>query len=290
MTIDSNPLVSIIIANYNSKKFILDTLKSLANQSYNNLEPIIIDDCSTDESPQIIEKFIKEFLPSGKFIKNYENLGGGNTKLKGLNLASGQIQAFLDCDDFLEKDAIMKMVEMHKLLPECGLIYSNAYLVDTNGNIKGLLNKASKIPEGFTILDNGTAFHLATWKKDHYDRCKTGFDEKFNVAYDLDLYYKLEEVTKTHYVDEPLYYYREHDSNLSLGFNRLGLSLTELIIAKYEAQLRRNQLNLNNLGNGMQLSFINVRRNAINSVGFFSVSKKLIRYFLLKILKFLKIK
>jgi glycosyltransferase involved in cell wall biosynthesis len=252
-----NPLVTVVIANYNSELYIVDTLKSLKNQQYRNIEIIIIDDCSTDNSVTVIEDFLlKNNLKENViFIKQNVNIGGGKAKKLGLDNANGEIIGFLDCDDYLTENSILKMVECHCKFPDVGLIYSNAYSVNKDGNILGLLNKSKLISPEQTILETCTVFHFVTWKKTYYEMCKIGFSDKFNIAYDLDLFFKLEEVSKIMFINEPLYYYRIHGGNLSIGFDKMGISMVELTIAKYEAQCRRNKLEINLLGSELQYVF-----------------------------------
>ncbi|MCF2638636.1 glycosyltransferase family 2 protein [Fusobacterium varium] len=97
-------LVSVIIPVYNSEKFIKETLNSVLNQTYKNIEIVLIDDCSKDNS----ENIIKQYQNNNKniiYFKQAKNLGAGHARNKALELAKGRYVAFLDSDDiwFLEK-------------------------------------------------------------------------------------------------------------------------------------------------------------------------------------------
>ncbi len=111
------PKVSIIIPVYNAEKYIGQCLDSVCRQTFYNLEVLCIDDCSTDNSAEVIKK--KAVHDSRiVFVKNDENLGAGETRNKGIMLAKGKYFFFLDADDFLDTDAIEKMYlcsEKHKL-------------------------------------------------------------------------------------------------------------------------------------------------------------------------------
>src|SRR6266404_5501223 len=72
---DKNILVSVGVASYNNSSYILDTLNSIKEQTYSNLELIIVDDCSTDNSTTIIENCISQSQVNCKFIRNSTNLG-----------------------------------------------------------------------------------------------------------------------------------------------------------------------------------------------------------------------
>ena len=104
-----NSLVSIITPCYNSELYISETIKSVINQSYTNWEMIVIDDLSTDNSIDIIEKFIindKRII----LIKSDKNRGAGYLGIWGLKKASGQYHAFIDSDDIWHKNKLQIQV------------------------------------------------------------------------------------------------------------------------------------------------------------------------------------
>ena len=90
--------ISILIANYNNGRYFKDCYDSIISQSYDNWEVIIVDDCSTDNSVELIKKFI-DGDERFKFYQNTQNKGCGYTKRKCLDLATGEFCAFLDPDD-----------------------------------------------------------------------------------------------------------------------------------------------------------------------------------------------
>jgi teichuronic acid biosynthesis glycosyltransferase TuaG len=101
-----NPLVSVIIPTYNSEKFIFRTLKSVADQSYPNLEIIVIDDCSSDGTTLVVEKFIQND-ERFKIIKLVSNSGNpGATRNYALDHVHGDFIALLDHDDIWLKNKI----------------------------------------------------------------------------------------------------------------------------------------------------------------------------------------
>ena len=85
-----SPKVSVICLSYNHENFIRETLDSVVNQDYPNMEIIIIDDCSTDNTTSIIEEFIKAF-PSIQYLRNEKNSGNCKSFNKALKMASGKV-------------------------------------------------------------------------------------------------------------------------------------------------------------------------------------------------------
>ena len=88
----------------------LETIKSVLNQSYQNWEMIIVDDCSSDQSVSIVEKFLVNDKRI-RILKNDINLGPGGSRNKAINAASGDIIAFLDSDDIWHPEKLSKHLE-----------------------------------------------------------------------------------------------------------------------------------------------------------------------------------
>ena len=93
-----NELVSIITPSFNSERFITETIQSVLNQTYKNWEMIIVDDCSTDKTEEIIHHFMEEDSRI-HFVKLNKNSGAGVARNSGLQIARGRFIAFLDSDD-----------------------------------------------------------------------------------------------------------------------------------------------------------------------------------------------
>ncbi len=216
---NTQPLISVLIANYNNGTYLQETLDSVYQQSYTNWEIIIVDDYSTDNSHQIYDKYkdenrIKVFL-------NDQNRGCGYTKYKCIDKASGEICTFLDPDDTITTNALEIMVKKHIEEPECSLVHSKLYLCDEELNITSEYTNARYVkphqPYFFNIEGEVTA--LSSFKKNLYDQTP-GINRYLKRAIDQDLYIKLYEVGSFVFIDEPLYYYRIHKGGISTNTNR----------------------------------------------------------------------
>ena len=107
-----NPLISLIVPVYNVEKYIGKCLDSLLGQTYPNIEIILINDGSQDSSLEICKQYQKKH--SNIKIFSFENKGISRTRNRGLDRASGDYIMFVDSDDFLEKDALEKMMHIMK--------------------------------------------------------------------------------------------------------------------------------------------------------------------------------
>lgn len=110
---------SIIIPAYNAEKYIMNALESIKNQIYKNLELIIVDDGSTDNTSSIINKFIDENKTMDIKTVRIENSGPAHARNIGLELASGDYFCFLDSDDFLDENTFEEIFEVNEEFDIC---------------------------------------------------------------------------------------------------------------------------------------------------------------------------
>ena len=104
-------MVSIIITSYNKEKTIARAINSALNQSYKNCEVIVVDDCSTDKSLLICQKYGDKI----NIISNAINKGLPYSRQEGIRQAKGEFITFIDADDYLDSNAIEKCIKMQKI-------------------------------------------------------------------------------------------------------------------------------------------------------------------------------
>jgi glycosyltransferase involved in cell wall biosynthesis len=124
------PLVSIIITSYNYGKFIKTAIDSALNQSYKKIEIIVVDDGSTDDSPEIIKSYGNKII---SVLKN--NQGQSSAINAGFGKSSGSIICLLDSDDFFELDKIQKNVNIYENFPNVYWCYHPLTYVDNNNHM-----------------------------------------------------------------------------------------------------------------------------------------------------------
>lgn len=154
------PLVSVVIPAYKCEKYISEALDSVLRQTYPNLEIIVVNDCSPDESEAIIFKYMKR---DGRiqYWRNKENLGVAGSRNKGVELSKGTYVAFLDSDDVWSLDKIEKQIG-HLNKKQGYFCYASYRLVDEDGHD---LNKVYLVPESvdyerllhFNVINTSTA-------------------------------------------------------------------------------------------------------------------------------------
>lgn len=136
-----NPLVSVIIPNYNHAKYLDERIQSVLNQTYQNFEVIILDDVSTDNSKEVIEKY-----RSNPHVSNivYNELNSGSTFkqwLKGMELAKGGLIWIAESDDSCETNMLEKLVAEFSKDSNLVLAFCNSMIIDENGSEKGIIQQ-----------------------------------------------------------------------------------------------------------------------------------------------------
>ena len=127
-------LVSIIMPSYNTGKFIKESINSVINQTYTNWELIIVDDCSKDNTDEIVNSINDNRII---YLKNEKNSGAAISRNKALKEAKGRWIAFLDSDDLWKKDKLEKQIKFMKENDYC-FSYTNYIEIDENSNPNGI--------------------------------------------------------------------------------------------------------------------------------------------------------
>ena len=133
-------LVSIITPVYNSEKFVKETIESVLNQTYKNVELILVDDCSKDNSKTVIESINHDRI---KYFLQEKNMGAGVARNKALEVSNGQYVAFLDADDLWEPEKLEKQL---KLMEETNswFSYTGASVINEDGTFTKKVRKVKK--------------------------------------------------------------------------------------------------------------------------------------------------
>jgi glycosyltransferase involved in cell wall biosynthesis len=101
--------ISVIIPAYNSSKFIKRVVTSVLLQTYENFELVIVDDCSTDNTVELVESFTDKRI---KIVKHQQNTGAGVARQSGLKEATGEFIMFIDSDDYVKDDFLEQCVAL----------------------------------------------------------------------------------------------------------------------------------------------------------------------------------
>lgn len=207
-------LVSIITPMYNSEKFIEATIKSVINQTYKDWEMIIVDDCSTDNSPNIVKPYVEKDSRI-KYIRVEFNQGVSHARNVALKEASGQFIAFLDSDDIWKKNKLKKQVEFMEK-NDYYFSYTDYEYIDEDGKRINIYRNCPKKVSYFNMLLGDSIGCLTVM----YNAEKVGKlqIQKLDKRNDYALWcLALKKVKRGYKLDEILSKYRVSNSQQSLS-------------------------------------------------------------------------
>lgn len=241
--------ISIVVAVYNAEKTLNKCIESLLNQTYKNIEIILLNDCSKDNSLDICNEYSKA-NDNVKVISNDRNSGVSNTRNNGIDNSTGEYICFVDSDDYVESNYIEVLYyyyQKYNTVPICGFVYHDEY------------NHAKPVKYSWSgneeLVSLGEAFRLkselyltALWNK-LFDRRlivekNIRFDTNISVGEDLRFsieYFDKNNISEVYVLKKPLYHYMKLSGNsLISGFvddfdrERESLLLIKNLANKYK--------------------------------------------------------
>ncbi len=209
----SKPLVSVIIPAYNCAKYIEKCVETIENQTYNNIEIIICDDCSTDNTREILMDLESKYS-NIKILHNKTNLKAAATRNKCIKNANGNFIAIQDADDYSDQCRIEVQVDFLMRNPDIDYVSSSAIIFDENGK-KGERMFDDKILTDKDFYKSLPLMHGSTlFKKTALIKVGGYRIDKSTVrGQDADMFYRMQIAKiKGATTSDILYYYNEDDS------------------------------------------------------------------------------
>ena len=207
------PLVSVIIPTYNRADLVAQAVQSVLDQTYNNIETIVIDDGSTDHTPEVLKEYNSEIT----YIYQVRS-ERSKARNEGFRHSKGDYIAFLDSDDLWLPTKIEEQVQVFNEKPHVGLVYTDIQFIDANGNTyDGDLSwdkPAREVLYEDLMTHNVITGSLSSVIVRRVCLDRVGlFDEYMNACEDLDLYRRIARHFQFHKIDLPLVKIRIHDNN-----------------------------------------------------------------------------
>lgn len=232
----SNPLVSVIIPCYNAEKFVERAVRSIMEQTYQNLEIICINDCSKDGTGEILQKLATEDARI-VYVENETNLKLPKTLNKGIALASGDYIARMDADDISFSERIEKQIKFMQDNMNVDIVGANVFTIDEHDTkleyVSSLLlshqNIVSKLAWKTTML------HPTVLAKKTFFTDLNGFDENIAYAEDYDMWIRGWLLGKCFAnLSDVLLSYRIHSNQMSdTKFNSKNAKIVRGFLLKY---------------------------------------------------------
>ena len=224
-------LCSVIMPVYNSEKYVSDAIESVLNQTYSNIELIIIDDCSTDNSSRIISQYLKTDARI-KLIHNDKNKGCAFCRNIGVENSSGEYIAFIDSDDIWLPSKLDKQIKFMSI-SNTNMVYSSYAIIDSSGSElkKRFINDYLYLMD--LLKENSVIFSTTTFKSDYIKDIY--FQDKW---YHEDYIFLLDYIKRYGFLsglNEILVKYRVHSQ---------GRSFNKLKAARFRWKIYRDYLHL----------------------------------------------
>lgn len=197
------PLISVIIPTYNRAKTIIRAIESALKQTYTNMEIIIVDDASGDNTGEIVKGIEDSRI---KYIKHETNKGGAAARNTGIDEAKGEYVAFLDSDDVWLPEKIEKQVKLFERSdPKIGVIYTGFYRTDEDDRITEHVTPSKKGDLYNRLLEgNFIGTTSVIMAKRECLKQVGGFNASLPSCQDWDLYIRLSKVCHYDYILDPL--------------------------------------------------------------------------------------
>ena len=174
---------------YNGEKYLSLTLRHVLNQTYKNFEFLIVDDCSTDRSVEMIQSLRD---PRIRLIRNEVNQGQTKSLNIGLKLACGEYVARMDADDLAFPQWLQKQLEFMDHYPQCVVGSNHAVIIDAQGKMKKTLRPPTRREDIFLrAITTSPINHGGCFMRRDIVLKEGGYNESFRVAADYDLWSRL---------------------------------------------------------------------------------------------------
>lgn len=226
-------LVSIVLPVYNGERFLTQSIESILSQTYTNIELIIVDDCSTDKTPEIIVQYMKRDKRV-KVVRHEKNMYLPQALNTGFNMAKGTFYTWTSDDNIYAEDAIEHLVEILIQDSTIDVVYGNETIIDDEGNIVSKRDAIAAVlePKLIPVLCCVGAYFM--FKKDVFIEIG-GYEDKWFLTEDWQFWLKAyNKGFKFFKTEKNKYFYRDNISSLSatrgieVQRNCLKLSLDNL--------------------------------------------------------------
>ena len=209
-----HPLVSVIIPNYNCAEFVDKAIESVLSQTYKNIEIIVVDDGSTDNSIEILSSYLSEIT-----LVSQSNSGVSSARNSGLVKASGEYVCFLDADDVWFSNKIEIQIS-HLLNNKKACVYTGIQLFEDNIGVikfiepqyKGKLWQRFMWNPGKSVVLLGCSSAILPTE---IAKSVGGFDTRFSMSADWDFFRKVADLVEIEYDLRCLVGYRQHPKSMS---------------------------------------------------------------------------
>ena len=229
----NNPIISIILPVYNSENYILECLESIKIQTMQNFEVILIDDKSTDKSPEIINNYLKIICVKFKIIRNKSNIGITRSLNKAFKISNSKYIARIDADDINKPDRFEIQFKYLEKNHDISLVGSNVEYINKDGKFI----EYSDLPLNHLDIKSSLFLYNPMVHSTIFFRKKifsyNPYNEKFHTSQDYDMYCRIINSHKFANIKKPLVKFRFHNQSISSHKEKLQKKNSHIIQELY---------------------------------------------------------
>lgn len=210
---NATPLISVVIATYNMGRYVCTAVDSVLQQDYPELEIVVVDDGSTDDTPERLARYDDNHRVR---VFRQDNAGQTVAKNRGLMEARGEMVGFCDADNYWLQGKLRTQINAFSQRPDLGVIYGELRFIDGEGNdlpAPRVTRHSGRITAQL-LLDNFVTFNTTLVPRKILEETG-GFDESLRMAIDYDLWLRISLRYEFLYLPRPLVAYRIWDGQMS---------------------------------------------------------------------------
>jgi len=232
------PLVSVVIVTYNRSIFLVRAAQSVLCQTYKNLELIIIDDASSDDTESAVKSLNNDRV---QYFRNEITLKAQGSRNRGIKESKGDYIAFLDDDDEWIYNKLEKQMPLFKQSELTGFVYcgSNYVINETGQVLKRIIPTYKGDVRDEILKTNILSSCTPVIKKSLFEKASI-FDENLLSSQDWDMWIRLADYTKFDFVSEPLANYYLHGNQVSYNSD-CKMKSFEYLLKKYHVKFIKNR-------------------------------------------------
>ncbi len=230
------PAITVLLPVYNSQQYLREAVQSVLNQTFKDFEFLIIDDGSTDSSPEIISDFARRD-PRIRVVSR-PNKGLTQTLNEGISLARAPLLARMDADDLCMPRRFEKQIAFLNSRPDCVLVGSRVLLIDPEAmpiremclEQHHLMIDEAHLHRGWPVVHPAVMMRLAAVKQ------VGGYRDEFNTLEDLDLFLRLAEIGQLANLPDTLLHYRQHFASVTHSKEQKQMEIRQAIYDQTRAR------------------------------------------------------
>lgn len=228
--------VSIVITAHNYAKWLPQALDSALGQNYGDVEVVVVDDGSKDDTPEVLKHYAGR---SNLTIVTTEGIGLAAASNRGIKATSGEYVVRLDADDYFDENLVLVLANYLDRNPNVGMVFCDHYTIDAHGELIDQRRRA-KLNSEVELLDRPALAAGAMYRRRCWESIG-GYNESLRYQEDYDFWIKFIEKYQVRNVSLPLMYYRMHGASMSRNFE--GRMQARREVKKRFVEEHRDRLN-----------------------------------------------